>query len=305
MTQLDLAGVYVALLTPFDEDGGLDRNGLGALLEHILAEGVDGVVALGTTGEFADLTADERRAVLETTVATVRGRCPVVAGVGALGTPEACDYAREAQAVGADAVLSLPPLYWKLDDAELFAHFAAVAGASDLPVVLYEFPALSGTSLSPQLVRRIATELPSVAGIKLTVPGMRSIVEMLEAVKPVRPDFRVTVGFEDLSLPALLAGADGLVSGLANICPATLRRVVLGIRAGDLPAAAQAYAEVLPLVPVYYQSTPSTLAVKVLARASGVPIGPRVRARHRDDAVGRVEEWVARALPVAGRSPAD
>jgi 4-hydroxy-tetrahydrodipicolinate synthase len=122
---------------------------------------------------------------------------------------------------------------------------------------------------------------------------------MLAAVKPARPDFRVTVGFEDLALPALLAGADGLVSGLANVCPEPLGRVVRGVAAGDLAAAAQAYSEVLPLVPIYYQSTPSTLALKVLARASGVPIEARVRVGHPADAVPRIETWVRQRVPAA------
>jgi 2-dehydro-3-deoxy-D-pentonate aldolase len=293
---LHLAGVYVALLTPFSAGGDVDRDALGALLERTLAGGVDGVVALGTTGEFADLLPDERRTVVQTTVATVRGRVPVVVGVGAVGTAESCRHAEDAEAAGADAVLSLPPLYWKLDDAELFAHFAAIAGATSLPVVLYEFPALSGTSLSPQLVRRISQELPSVVGIKLTVPDLRSVVEMLGAVKPGRPDFRVTVGFEDLALSALLHGADGLISGLANVCPSTLRRLVRAVADGDLGAAAQAHAEVLRLVPVYFQSNPPTLAVKALARASGVGIDARVRARHDPDVLGRVEDWAARTV---------
>lgn len=303
MSAVDVSGVYVALLTPFGTAGEVDHTALPRLVEHTLAGGVDGVVTLGTTGEFPDLSPDERRAVVETTVSAVHGRVPVVAGVGALGTAEACRNARAVTAAGADAVLSLPPLYWKLDDAELFAHFAAVAEATDLPVLLYEFPVLSGTSLSPHLVRRISEELPSVIGIKLTVPDLRSVVEMLDAVKPGRPDFRVTFGFEDLALSALRAGADGLISGLANVCPAPMRRLFRAVAEGDLLAAAQAHAEVVPLVPVYYQCTPSTLAVKTLARACGAPIEARVRVRHDPDVVRRVEAWVARAVPAAaGRS---
>lgn len=288
-----VTGTFVALLTPFDTVGALDRPALARLVEHTLRGGVDGVVALGTTGEFADLTPEERVAVVETTVAAVRGRVPVVVGIGALGTAEACAHAEVAQRAGADAVLTLPPLFWKLDEAELFEHFSAVVRSTDLPVLLYDIPVFAGASLSPALVRRIAEELPSVVGIKLTVTDLRSVSAILAAVKPVRPDFSVTVGFEDLGLAAMLAGADGFISGLANLAAPTLRELVDAVRAGDLAAAAAAHAEVLRIFPVYFQSNPPILALKVLARAFGVDIEPRVRSRHPAEAVRRVESWVA------------
>lgn len=294
-----MSGLYVALLTPFDAEGHLDRDALAGLVEHTVRGGVDGVVALGTTGEFADLTTEERLAVVETTVAAVRGRVPVVVGIGALGTAEACAHAGVGQQAGADAVLSLPPLFWKLDDAELFEHFAAVAGATDLPVLLYDIPVFAGASLSPALVRRVAEELPSVVGIKLTVTDFRSVSSILTAVKPVRPDFSVTVGFEDLGLPALLAGADGLISGMANFSAPTLRALVDAVASDDVPAAARAHAEVLRLFPVYFQANPPILALKVLAAALGVGIGPRVRTRHDAEVVRRVQTWVADASQAA------
>jgi 4-hydroxy-tetrahydrodipicolinate synthase len=289
---VNVTGLFVALLTPFDDEGDLDRDALTGLVEHTLRGGVDGVVALGTTGEFADLTPAERLAVVETTVAAAHGRVPVIAGIGALGTAEACGHAAVAQQAGADAVLSLPPLFWKLDDAELFEHFAAVTRATELPVLLYDIPVFAGASLSPALVRRVAEELPSVIGIKLTVPDFRSVSAVLTAVKPVRPDFSVTVGFEDLGLAALLAGADGLISGMANFSAPTLRSLVDAVAGGDLAAAARAHADVLRLFPVYFQANPPILALKALAAALGVGIGPRVRSRHDADVVRRVQSWV-------------
>jgi 4-hydroxy-tetrahydrodipicolinate synthase len=300
-----VSGLHVALLTPFDAQGGLDRDGLAGLVEHTLRGGVDGVVALGTTGEFADLTPPERLAVVETTVAAVGGRVPVVVGIGALGTAEACDQAALAQRSGADAVLCLPPLFWKLDDAELFEHFAAVARASDLPVLLYDIPVFAGASLSPALVRRVAEEVPSVVGIKLTVTDFRSVSSVLAAVKPVRPDFAVTVGFEDLGLAALLAGADGLISGMANFSAPVLRSLVDAVARDDLPAAARAHADVLRLFPVYFQTNPPILALKVLAGALGVDIAPHVRTRHDDEVVHRAQRWAAGAAQAVLASAGD
>jgi len=289
-----VGGVFVALLTPFDADRAVDVRALTDLVEGLVAGGVDGLVALGTTGEFADLTDAERGLVTDVTVAAVRGRIPVVVGVGALGTAEACSYAEQAAHAGADAVLSLPPLFWKLDDEQLFAHFAAVAAATTLPVLLYNIPLFAGANLSPSLIRRVAVELPSVIGVKLTVADFRSVSEVLAAVKPVRPEFSVTVGFEDLALSAMLAGADGVISGMANFCAPTLLRMVAAARRGDLSDAVGAHQELMRLFPVYFQSDPPILALKTLSHALGVQIEPSVRTPAREDpaALQRVATWI-------------
>lgn len=299
-----VGGVYVALLTPFDEAGAVDAAALTALVEHVLAGGVDGVVALGTTGEFADLGEADRDLVLRTTVAAVAGRVPVVAGIGALGTGEVCRAAVQAEQAGADVVLALPPLFWKLDDDGLFAHFSAVAAATSLPVLLYDIPVFVGARLSPALVARVARELPQVIGIKLTVQEFASVSAVLAAVKPHRPDFSVTVGFEDLTLSAVLAGGDGAISGMANFLAPTLVRLVAAARAGDLGAAAEAHREVMRLFPVYAQANPPVLALKHLSAAHGVPIGTTVRSAHQTgpDAGTALGAWLSAATPV-GASP--
>lgn len=199
---VEVRGVFVDLFTPFDAEGGVDASALTQLVDQLISSGVGGLVALGTTGELPDLTDADRRLV--------------VVGVGAIGTATSCAYVQEAKSACADAVLALPPLFWKLDDERLFRHFRAVAEATSLSVLLYDIPILVGTSLSADLVRRVALELPSVIGIKMTVSDFGSVSNILTAVKPVRPDFSVTVGFEDLALSAMLAGGDGVISGMAN-----------------------------------------------------------------------------------------
>ena len=301
-----VGGVYVALLTPFDDAGAVDAGALGALVEHVLAGGVDGVVALGTTGEFPDLGEADRDLVVRTTVAAVAGRVPVVVGIGALGTGEVCRAARLAEQAGADVVLALPPLFWKLDDEGLFAHFAAVAAATALPVLLYDIPIFVGARLSPALVARIAVELPQVIGIKLTVQEFASVSAVLAAVKPVRPDFSVTVGFEDLTLSAVLAGGDGVISGMANFLAPTLVQLVSAARRGDLGAAASAHREVMRLFPVYAQANPPVLALKRLSVAHGVPIGATVRSAHQagTGAGPGLRAWLDTVSPATAGLPA-
>lgn len=294
---LRVEGLYVPLLTPLRRDGAVDTEAVAGHVERLLAAGVDGVVALGTTGEFADLTADERAAVVAATVASVAGRVPVLAGVGAVGSADARGHARAAAEAGADGLLALPPLYWKLGGGGLVRHFAAVAGATELPLLLYDFPALAGTALTPAITGRIAATVQRVAGIKLSGPELRTVHGMLAEVKARDPAFSVMVGAAELAFPALVAGADGLIAALANVFPQPLTALYAAARAGDLDRAAREHARVLELLAVPALSRPPVLALKAAARACGSPIEPVVRTPPDDaEAVVTAATALARAL---------
>lgn len=277
-----MTGLHVPLLTPMRADGTVDTAAVAPHVERLLAGGADGFVSLGTTGEFADLTGGERERVLAATLDAVGGRRPVVAGVGAVGTAEACEHARAAERIGADAVLSLPPLYWKLSDAGLFRHFATVASATTLPLFLYDFPSLAGVGLSPALVERLACSLPQVVGIKASGDRLAAVHGLLARVKPVRPDFRVLVGSAGFALPAMLAGADGVIAALANVSPRPLAGIVAAVATGDLGAAARHHRHVLSLAGVERLGSPTVLGLKAAAAACGSPLEPSVRTPPAD-----------------------
>lgn len=272
-----LHGVFVPLLTPLDDALRLDVGALHAHVERLLEAGVDGVVALGTTGEFADLTAEERAEVVGATVRAVARRVPVVAGIGGVGTAEACAHAQRARAAGADAVLALPPLYWKLDDDGLLRHYEAITRATPLPVVLYDFPSLSGTPLSPVFVDRAARALEQVVGVKQSAGEQRLTHAVLARVKPHRPEFAVLTGAADLVLPSLLAGADGTIAAIGNVDARPLVALLAAHERGDLAAAVDEHRRVLDLLAIPALARPPLLALKVAAQVFGSPIGPAVR----------------------------
>jgi 2-dehydro-3-deoxy-D-pentonate aldolase len=199
-------GLMPAMVTPFDERGELDLEATGAVVERFIEAGVSGISPLGSTGEASHLTSDERQRFAEEVVRIVGGRVPLVIGVGATGTRETVELARHAGEAGADAVLVVSPFYWKVGDEGLFKHFAAVAESVEIPVVIYNLPMLTGIDLSPALIRSLAEEYPNVVGLKDTVTEYNHVVGVLQEVKPVRPDFSVLCGWEDLILPSLLAG---------------------------------------------------------------------------------------------------
>ena len=271
------SGLMPAMVTPFDERGEVDLEATEAVVERFVEAGVDGISPLGSTGESTHLAADERRRFTEEVVRIVAGRVPLVAGVGSAGTREAVDLARHAQSAGVDAVLVVSPFYWTVGEEALFRHFAAVAEAVDIPVFIYNLPLLINTDLSASLIARIAAEYPNVAGIKDTTAQYTHTVEVLQEVKPVRPDFTVLAGFEPLILPSMLAGADGSICAFANVAPELFVGLVEAAREGDLQKAAELHRRVLFLLTLGAASDPPISAVKLAMRMLGVPISPAVR----------------------------
>lgn len=162
-------GLIPAMVTPFDENGELDLRATEAVVQHLIEAGVDGISALGSTGEFSHLTNTERRRFAEELVGIVGGRVPLVVGVGSSGTREAVELARHAEETGVSSVLCVAPFYWKVGEEALFKHFTTVAESVSIPMLIYNFPMLTGIDLSPALVARLAEASSSIVGIKDTV----------------------------------------------------------------------------------------------------------------------------------------
>jgi 4-hydroxy-tetrahydrodipicolinate synthase len=271
------SGLMPAMVTPFDERGEVDLGAAEAVVERFIEAGVDGISPLGSTGEFSHLTADERKRFANEVVRIVGGRVPVVVGVGSSGTREAVELARHAESVGADSVLVVSPFYWKASEEGLFRHFAAVAEAVEIPVVIYNLPMLTGIDLSPSLIARIAAECPNVSGVKDTVTEYFHTVGVLREVKHMGPDFSVLSGWEDLILPSLLAGADGSICAFANVAPELFVDLVHSAQDDDLERAAELHRRVLSLVTLGTYSDPPISAIKLAMNKLGVPISPAVR----------------------------
>ena len=274
---LMFSGLMPAMVTPFDERGEVDLAATEAVVERLIEARVNGISPLGSTGEASHLTGEERKHFAEEVGRIVGGRVPLLIGVGASGTREAIELSRHAQSVGADAVLVVSPFYWKVGEQALFKHFATVAEAVEIPVLIYNLPMLTGIDLSPSLIARIAAECPNVTGLKDTVTEYFHTVSVLREVKGVRPDFSVLSGWEDLILPSLLAGADGSICAFANVAPELFVGLVQTAKDGDLQKAAELHQRVLTLVTLGAYSDPPISAIKLAMNKLGVPISPAVR----------------------------
>lgn len=236
-------GMATAMVTPMTNTG-VDYDALARLIDFQLEKGINALVAVGTTGESATLTPEERKAVIRFTVRRVNGRVPVIAGTGTNNTEHVLDYTRSACDDGADAVLVVTPYYNKATQNGLFTHYTTVADVSDKPVILYNVPSRTGCNLLPETVNRLADH-PRIAAIKEASGSMAQVVEIIAACGD-RID--VYSGEDALTVPMMSMGALGCISVLTNVVPDLGVAMTDQFFAGDIAGAAQLQCKLLPLI---------------------------------------------------------
>ncbi|MGH2453964.1 MAG: dihydrodipicolinate synthase family protein [bacterium] len=271
------AGILPPLVTLFRRDGAVDDAAMRRHTDRLLEAGVHGLFALGTTGEVMHLSPQERRGVAELVVQQAAGRVPVLIGCGSTSTDEVIAYARHAKEIGASGVVVIVPYYWVPSDAAVEAHYDAIARAVDLPIVIYNFPAVSGRNVPPALIARLAEAHPTIAGIKETIDSIGHIQQVVAAVRPARPDFVVHCGFEYHLINTLLLGGDGAVPGMANLAPAATVAVYEAVRRGDVEAAAELMRARLEFPSLYEFGAPLFVVIKEAMAMAGLIEVPTVR----------------------------
>jgi 4-hydroxy-tetrahydrodipicolinate synthase len=291
---LNWTGVYPAITTQFDAGLALDIASTQRVQDAMIRDGVDGLVVIGTVGENNSLEPDEKRDVVRAAVETANGRAPVIAGVSELTTARAMAFARDAEKLGADALMVLPAMVYVPTREELLAHFRAVAGASGLPIMLYNNPLAYRVSLSLDDLRELAEEKTIVA-IKESALDSRRITDIVNAIGD---KLHLLTGLDDLALEGLLLGATGWVSGLTNAFPEESVALVKAAQAGDLKTARAIYRWFMPLLHLdsehdLVQSI--KLAEQIMGRGSERVRMPRMplSGARRADVIARVERAAA------------
>ena len=223
----------VASVTPMADDGALDVAAFRTLLDWHIAEGTDGIVVVGTTGESPTVEFDEHRLLIETAVKHVAGRVPVVAGTGANSTREAIELSHYAKAAGADMSLSVVPYYNKPTQEGLYRHFRAIAEAVDSPQILYNVPGRTVADLGNDTTLRLA-EVPGIIGIKDATGNLERGTDLLRR-KP--KSFRVYSGDDATGIALMLLGGDGVISVTANVAPRLMHAMCVAALGGNAAGA--------------------------------------------------------------------
>ena len=238
-----LSGSLVAIVTPMAADGGLDLPALKSLIDWHVAEGTDGIVIVGTTGESPTVDFDEHHTLIASAVEFAAGRVPVIAGAGGNATREAIELTRFAAQAGADYILSVVPYYNKPPQEGLYRHFKAIAEASDLPVLLYNVPSRTVADLANDTVLRLA-ELPRIVGIKESTSNIERVTDLMARMPK---GFMVFSGNDDAALAYVQLGANGVISVTANVAPRLMHEMIAAARAGDAARAIAINNKLLPL----------------------------------------------------------
>ncbi|MDR2389786.1 MAG: 4-hydroxy-tetrahydrodipicolinate synthase [Tannerellaceae bacterium] len=234
MIDIDLKGMGVALITPFNENESIDFDTLGKLVDYQLQNGTDYLVVLGTTAETPTLTEEEKSKVIHCVVSKVRGRIPVVVGVGGNCTRAVIEKLKQNSLEGANAILSVVPYYNKPSQEGIFRHYEAIAQATSLPVVLYNVPGRTGVNMTAETTLRIAREFKNVIAVKEASGNFSQIDDIIKN-KPA--NFHVISGDDAITFPLITLGAVGVISVIGNAFPREFSRMVRLALAGDYAGA--------------------------------------------------------------------
>ena len=262
-------GIFPALVTPFTDDGkAVDEERLRALIGHCLEQGVHGVVPCGTTGEFTNLTIEERKSVIKIVVDEVKGRVPVIAGTGASGTDEAVEMTKYAKDAGATAALIVTPFYLKPADRGIYEHFYTITNEVDLPVILYNIPQCTGLELPWQMVEDLA-QLPNIVAIKDSSGQLKYILAVLEKV---RDKINVLCGHDEVLVAGLAAGCSGAILASANIIPDIWIQLYNHIKKGEVQQARELQYKVQKIARIIVGS--GAVGVKEALNMMKIKVGP-------------------------------
>jgi 4-hydroxy-tetrahydrodipicolinate synthase len=266
---LAIKGIIPAMVTPFHKNGEVNEEVLRQLVNHLIDGGVHGLFPIGSQGEFFALTLEEKRRVLEIVVEETRGRVPVYAGTGALTTADAVAATKMAEEVGADAVSVITPYFISPNEQELYEHFAAIANAVEIPVLLYNSVGRTGVNISADLVERLA-KIDNVKGIKDSSGDLTLTGEYLRRT----PDtFSVLVGRDTLIYAALCMGGKGSITATANVAPRLVSEIYDAFVEGDFERSLECQKKLAPLRIAFGLGT-FPVVVKEALTLIGIEAGP-------------------------------
>lgn len=266
MARINLAGVGVALVTPFHHDKSIDFEALGRLLEYQIKNSIDYIVVLGTTAETPTLDADEKRQVREYVAQRVAGRVPLVLGVGGNNTMAVAHELETTDMKDFSAVLSVVPYYSKPSQEGIYQHYAEIARRSPLPVILYNVPGRTGVNMTAETTLRIARDFDNVIGIK---EASGNISQMDEIIKNKPADFMVISGDDGITFPLITLGAVGVISVIGNAFPKEFSKMVRLAREGDYEKALQIHHRFTELFKLLFVDG-NPAGVKCLLHAMGM-----------------------------------
>ena len=265
---VEFGGCITAMVTPFDKKMEVDYEGLRQNVKFQIANGVSGLVPLGTTGESPTINDQERKKIIETVVKEAAGRVPVIVGTGTNSTETTIAHSKEAERLGANAVLVVSPYYNKPSQEGLYLHFEAVASSIKIPVIVYNIQSRTGVNIDTSTLLKLS-KIKNIVGVK---EASGNIAQMMDVIDQTREDFAVLSGDDNMTLPLIGLGGDGVISVVSNLLPKRVSEMVKAARAKDMKRAEQLHYELMPIFKgAFIEGNPTS--IKAAMQMAGMPAG--------------------------------
>ncbi len=266
----EIKGIITPIITPMYEDETVNESELRSQVERQIQAGIHGLFPFGTNGEGYILSEKEKELVLSVVVDQVKGRVPVYAGSGCIGTRDTVRQSKRAKDLGADILSVITPSFAAASQAELYEHYRTVAEETDMPIVLYNIPARTGNALAPATVEKLA-RIPNIVGVKDSSGNFDNMLQYIERTRDI-DGFHVLSGNDSLILWTLLAGGRGGIAGCANVYPENMAAIYERFQAGDIEGARQAQDAIRSFRNCFRHGNPNTI-VKTAVRLLGYEVG--------------------------------
>lgn len=265
---MDFGRVLTAMVTPFDKQGDVDYDTMTRLIEHLLNNGTEGLIITGTTGESPTLNDEEKISIYKHVVKIVNERIPVIAGTGTYNTLHSIELTKEAEHAGVDGIMLVTPYYNKPNQHGLYEHFATIAKATKLPIMLYDIPSRSGINLETETIVELS-HIPNIVSLKDASGNLSHTATVIHSTSD---EFTVYSGDDEMTLPILSIGGHGVVSVASHIIGREISEMIEAFITGDVEVAAQMHRSLLPVMTGLFLA-PSPVPVKTALNIKGVHVG--------------------------------
>ncbi|WP_295197032.1 dihydrodipicolinate synthase family protein [Veillonella sp.] len=271
-------GVYSPVITILDDKGKLDKAAMKAHVDHLAASGLNGLLFLGSLGEFYGFSQEEKKEIIDLAVETVNGRCKVIVGVGDTSLDEVKAMVAYCETAGVDALNIVSPYYFGPTAKAAEVYFGDIAASTKLPIMLYNFPDRVGTDLTPELVAKLAATHKNIVAIKDTVDNISHTRKLVREVKKVQPEFSVLSGFDEYYVVNRLSGGNGTLTGLTNVAPELFVALHKAYEAKDFETMEDCGRKISILMSLYEVTDLFIVAIKAAVKARGLAMSTYTKA---------------------------
>ncbi|MBI2580950.1 4-hydroxy-tetrahydrodipicolinate synthase [Candidatus Woesearchaeota archaeon] len=265
-----MEGAITAMVTPFKQDGSLDIAGLEKNVEFQIQQGISGLVPLGTTGESPTVSEEERETIIKTVVAAAAGKVPVIVGTGTNSTEHSIELSRQAEELGADAVLVVSPYYNKPTQEGLYRHFKAIAESIKIPLVVYNIQGRTAVNIETATLARMAQSCSNIIAVK---EASGNLAQMMDVLDQLPKAFSVVSGDDNLTLSLMALGGRGVISVVSNLLPKKVSDMCAAAMKGDFAAARELHFELMPIFKTAFIET-NPIPIKAAMGMAGLAAGP-------------------------------